>query len=146
MPRKAPTEVIEHRITLGDYERKELKEALDVRDRQVMIENAIKGSGAVLAVSGLVGSTYLMYIALKGIYGFVDDVTGPLSEIIFGKATYPTKDPPPANPDAGVNRDPDTGERINPVHNVPIMGGLVGAGIQIGEAIPVGSFLANLFD
>lgn len=29
MPRKAPKEVIEHRITLGDYERKEFKETLD---------------------------------------------------------------------------------------------------------------------
>ena len=29
MPRKAPKEVIEHRITLGDYERKEIKETLD---------------------------------------------------------------------------------------------------------------------
>ena len=39
MPRKAPKEVIEHRITLGDYERKELKEAIDSYRRDKIAEN-----------------------------------------------------------------------------------------------------------
>ena len=146
MPRKAPNQVIEHRVTLGDYERKELKEALDLRDKQVMFKNTLNTAGVAVGGAALVGSTYIIYLALKEIYGFVDPVTDALKTLVFGKATYPTANPPPANPDDWVNRDPETGERINPVHNVPIMGSLVGAGIEIGEALPVGSFLRDLFD
>ena len=146
MPRKAPTQVIEHRITLGDYERKEIKEALDVRDRQVMIDNVLNGSKAVLQVGGLIASAYIGYLGWMAINGIADEVGPTLKEIVFGKETYPTKSPPPENPDDWVNRDPETGERINPVSNVPIMGGLVGLGIKAGEAVPVGSWIAGIFD
>lgn len=39
MPRKAPKEVIEHRITLGDFERKQLVEAVDSYRRDKIAEN-----------------------------------------------------------------------------------------------------------
>ena len=144
MPRAKTTEVIEHRITFGDLERKELKETLDLIDRDrkfnIYAKTAV-GTGAVVAAAGI---GYLGYIALQGIYGFVDVVSEPVKNAIYGKETYPTQNVP-SNPQDYVNRDPDTGERINPVHEVPIMGGLVGLGIQIGEAIPVGSFISDIF-
>lgn len=146
MPRKAPTQVIEHRITLGDYERKELKEALEINNTQTMIESGVTAGSAVLVGSAVVASTYIIYLGLKEIYGFVDEVTEPLKTIVFGKKTYPTKNPPPANPDDWVNRDPETGERINPMNPVPIAGGLTGLGIAIGEAVPVGSWIRSGWD
>jgi len=146
MPRKAPTEVIEHRITLGDYERKEIKEALDVRDKQVLIGNAVKGGQFALLSVGIVGASYVTYLALKGIFGFIDEVTPAVKDGIYGKPTYPTKNPPPANRDDWVNRDPETGERINPMHPVPVAGGLTGLGIRIGEAVPVGSWVRSGWD
>jgi hypothetical protein len=142
MPRAKITECIEHRITFGDLERKELKEHLDLLDKDRKFNLYAKtavGTGAVLA-GAWVG--YMGYIALQGIFGFVDRVSEPVNDIIFGKETYPTKNVP-ANPNDYVNRDPDTGERINPVHEVPVMGGLVGLGIQIGEAVPVGSWISD---
>ncbi len=144
MPRAKTTEVIEHRITFGDLERKELKETLDLMDKDRKFNiyaKAAVGTGAVVAAAGI---GYLGYIALQGIYGFVDVVSEPVKNAIYGKETYPTKNVP-SNPQDYVNRDPDTGERINPVHEVPIMGGLVGLGIQMGEAIPVGSFISDIF-
>jgi len=59
MPRKAPKEVIEHRITFGDYERKELKETLDSMSyknylaplQSPVVSVAILGSGAYLALA-----------------------------------------------------------------------------------------------
>ena len=145
MPRAKTTEVIEHRITFGDLERKELKETLDLIDKDRKFNLYAKtavGTGAVVAAASI---GYLGYIALQGIFGFVDRVSEPVKNAIYGKETYPTQNVP-ANPQDYVNRDPDTGERINPVHEVPFMGGLVGLGIQIGEAIPVGSFISDIFD
>ncbi len=146
MPRKAPTEVIEHRITFGDYERKEIKEALDINDKQKTVDTVVKGGTAVLVGGTIIGAEYITYLGLQGIFGFMDIVTDPLKEIIFGKETYETSSEPPANPDDWVNRDPETGERINPVHNVPVMGGLVGLGIKAGEAVPVGTWISEGWD
>ena len=39
MPRKAPKEVIEHRITLGDFERKQLTEFVDSYQKDKILEN-----------------------------------------------------------------------------------------------------------
>jgi hypothetical protein len=106
----------------------------------------VKGGTAVLVGGTIIGAAYITYLGLQGIFGFMDIVTDPLKEIIFGKETYETSSEPPANPDDWVNRDPETGERINPVHNVPVMGGLVGLGIKAGEAVPVGTWISEGWD
>ena len=54
MPRKAPKEVVEHRITLGDFERKQLTEAIDSYRRDKIAENV---------------PNYLMVIPAVGIAG-----------------------------------------------------------------------------
>ena len=56
MPRKAPKEAIEHRITLGDYERKELKETLD----SISYKNYLQPlQSPVISVALLGGGAYL---------------------------------------------------------------------------------------
>jgi hypothetical protein len=145
MPRAKPNQVVEHRISFSDFERKELKQMLDIRDKQVTIANYVNGGKAVLYGASALAVGYFGYLALSEIFDFVDDIAPKAKNIIYGKETYPTQTVPSSEED-WVNRDPDTGERINPVSNVPIMGGLVGLGIQLGEAVPVGSWIGGLFD
>lgn len=100
---------------------------------------AVDSGKAVVYTGAVVGVGYLTFLGLGAIaegLGYVGDIVEEVrdktKEVIFGKETYPTSQPMPA--DGGVGRDPDTGERINPVSNVPIMGGLVGLGISLGES------------
>jgi len=57
MPRKAPKEVIEHRITLGNYEREQLQELVKSSQRNNIVRNINSGiqsiSFPMLAVAGL---------------------------------------------------------------------------------------------
>jgi len=138
MPRKAPNQVIEHRVTFGDLERKEFKQTLDNLQKQQQLNFYADAGKTALYTAGAVGIGYLTFLGLGAIAGglgyvgdIVDDVRSKTKEVIFGKETYPTSTPMP--PDGGVGRDPDTGERINPVSEVPVMGGLVGLGIKLGE-------------
>lgn len=62
MPRKAPKEVVEHRITLGDYERKELKQTLDAYQLNHNLRTGLIAGGI-----GLVA-----YVAWKLIPNFFD--------------------------------------------------------------------------
>ena len=143
MPRKAPNlngGVIEHRLTLGDFERREAKQALEVILKRQNQQRYIEGGKAVLIGGSILTVGYLGFLGL-GVIGqglgaaeeIVQEVRDKASEIIFGKETYPTANAP-ANPEDWVGRDPVTGERINPVSNIPIMGGLVGFGMQIGQS------------
>ena len=50
MPRKNPSECIEHRITLGTYERKEFKEFIDAKTALAKAESAVK-TGCLLYTS-----------------------------------------------------------------------------------------------
>ena len=64
MPRKAPKEVIEHRITLGDFERKQLTEFVDSYQKDKILENVpnlMLGTAAlgIATVAGFVG--YALY-------------------------------------------------------------------------------------
>jgi len=148
MPRKAPNlngGVIEHRITLGDYERREFKSALDValdRQKTSMYIEAGKATvyAGVIATVGYLGflGVGLIGEGLGAATDIVDEVRGKGDVIINGKSTYETKYVPP-NPEDWVGRDPDTGERINPLNygttkgRFPVFGGLVGLGISWGE-------------
>jgi len=142
MPRSKPTQTIEHRISLSDFERKELKELLDAQTKSTEIQNYIDGGKGILFAGSAFAIGYIGYLALVEIFELKDEVTGAIKNIVYGKPTYPTKNVP-ENEAEWVNRDPDTGERINPMNPVPIAGGLVGLGMQIGEAIPVGTYVAQ---
>lgn len=49
MPRTAPTETVEHRFTLGTFERQELAEVLQTYKDQELVDTVIKGGLAVAA-------------------------------------------------------------------------------------------------
>ena len=122
-----------------------MKELLDARTKQTQINNFIDGGKGVLFAGSAFAVGYIGYLALVEIFELVDKVTPKVKSAIYGKPTYPTKTLP-QNEEDWVNRDPDTGERINPMNPVPIAGGLVGLGMQIGEAVPVGSYLRSGID
>tara|TARA_Y100000361_G_C11042130_1_gene280502 strand:+ start:100 stop:639 length:540 start_codon:yes stop_codon:yes gene_type:complete len=63
MPRKAPKEVIEHRITFGDYERKEFKQTLD----SFQFKNNLR-TGLIAGGIGLVA--YTLYKVIPGMFDF----------------------------------------------------------------------------
>jgi hypothetical protein len=97
MPRKAPTDVIEHRISLGEYERKRLDEFASAYNRDKWLENIpelLQGTGVVLVGGGLVWGAYGFWTWLTGekiIHKFfkatnsvLDNVAGDISEAFFG--------------------------------------------------------------
>lgn len=64
MPRKAPKEVIEHRITFGDYERNEIKQLVDYYQVDKVAENVpnfIIGGAAVVASGAALLAAYGLY-------------------------------------------------------------------------------------
>ena len=80
MPRKAPKEVVEHRITLGDFERKQLVEAIDSYQRDKVLENVpnIMLGTAGLVVAGTAACVgYAVYYWLDS----VPSITGSIKNI-----------------------------------------------------------------
>lgn len=73
MPRKKSDQVIEHRVTLGDWEREQLKDAKDYQ----MVKNV--GIGVGVASLGI-GGTYVAYKIGKSLYEWGDDVIDFLKE------------------------------------------------------------------
>ncbi len=87
MPRKAPKEVIEHRITFGDYERKQMEQMIDAYQTDKIVENVpnfmlgIAGLG-VAAAFGLVG--YALYYWLDSVPSIKDVIDGIRDKIEVG--------------------------------------------------------------
>ena len=80
MPRKAPKEVVEHRITLGDFERKQLTEFVDSYQKDKILENVpnlMLGTAAIgiATVAGFVGyALYYWFDSVPSIKDVVDDL------------------------------------------------------------------------
>lgn len=127
MPRKAPSSVIENRITLGNFERDEFKQTMDALQRQLKVDAALKAGQTVMNVGAIIGVGYLGFLSVGilakslGYAGdLVDKVKDGASQAVFGKQSIVS------------NR---TGQTIkNPVHDIPIIGGLFGLGMDIGNA------------
>ena len=69
MPRKAPKEVIEHRLTLGDYERKQLEQTVNAYQVDKVLENIpniLQGAGVLLVGGGLALGGYTAWVWLTG--------------------------------------------------------------------------------
>ena len=63
MPRKAPKEVIEHRITLGNYEREQLQEIIKSHQRNNIVRNV---NNSLQSVSlPLLGVAALIYVGFS---------------------------------------------------------------------------------
>ena len=67
MSRKKTDKVIEHRITFGDLERRELKQTLDAYQRQQKIKNFSETGRIVLVGGAVVGVGYLGIITWRAI-------------------------------------------------------------------------------
>jgi hypothetical protein len=90
MPRKSTDKVIEHRITLGDYERKEFKQTLDAYQLQKNINSAIDGAkivavgvGGYFLYKGLIQSSGIISAAWMKTAGFAESAVETLFD--FGK-------------------------------------------------------------
>ena len=79
MPRKAPKEVVEHRITLGDFERKQLTEAIDSYRRDKIAEN-VPNYLMVIPAVGIAGA---LGVAAYAFYRWCD-LAGDLPATIAG--------------------------------------------------------------
>ena len=83
MPRKAPSSVIEQRITFGTYERQfvtEIKTDIENAAKVALIGTSVATVGTGLVVAGGVG--YMGYFIMKGLQGFslgVDDALDPIT-------------------------------------------------------------------
>jgi hypothetical protein len=80
MPRRAPTQVIEHRISLSDFERKEFKQTLD----QIQIRQGLDSAGRFLvgaSAVAVVGTT--AYFTLQA-YSFIKDIPKDIGDAITG--------------------------------------------------------------
>ena len=82
MPRLAPQlngqpACVEHRISFGTYERKQIAEAVDAYRRDKVLENIpniILGVGGLVAGVGVVGIGYGVYKVAEGIFAWADSV------------------------------------------------------------------------
>jgi hypothetical protein len=75
MPRKAPKEVIEHRITLGDYERKMIAKQLAEDDTIKKVKAGAEIGKTVIIGGAVVGVGILATTAYREAQGLVDVVT-----------------------------------------------------------------------
>jgi hypothetical protein len=87
MPRKAPKEVVEHRITFGDYERKQMEQMINAYQTDKIVENVpnfmlgIAGLGFA-AAAGLV--SYALYYWLDSVPSIKDVINGLRDKIEVG--------------------------------------------------------------
>jgi hypothetical protein len=68
MPRKAPKEVVEHRITLGDFERKQLVQAIDAYQVDKIAENV---PNYIIGIAGL-GAAGALGVVAYAFYKWCD--------------------------------------------------------------------------
>lgn len=81
MPRKAPSTVFEHRVTLGDFERREIKEFMEQHEKEVRLNTLIK-SGAVVGGVGVLSATaWIGYQIWKEINGIAPPVLNNLKTV-----------------------------------------------------------------
>ena len=92
MPRKAPDGigVTEHRVTLGNYERQQMKEAVDARQANAYLSNVpnimlgVAGVGVAAGV-GIAAYALWRWVGLGSITNTIrDTVSGFTEGVIFG--------------------------------------------------------------
>lgn len=121
MPKSKPDSVVTHRIELNNKER----EYLD----RISAGYAVKNAVIPVAVTGaVVAGSYIAYKSAKSFFEWgADLVDGVIdtgkefgSEAVFGEEKITSN---------------ETGQEIkNPAHGIPIIGGLFGFGMKIGNA------------
>lgn len=112
MPRKAPKEVVEHRITLGDFERKEFKQSMDAYQLNHNIRTGLIAGGI-----GLVA--YAAYKIIPGLFDFF--TLDPEQQAVYDRLFNPNYDP--NNPEWTVFGNPSDREQLDIMYaqNVKIL-------------------------
>ena len=157
MPRKAPTNVVEQRVTFGTFERALLEPILKQQRNEMYAKSALYG---VLGLAGIATVGSMAYFGIKA-YGLAagvaeeldqtwEDVKEKVNDVWSGPETVETAAPVPMegtvaqdsgladalNSILGDTRDPDDPtKRLNPAAGFPIpgVGFLFGLGMQAGE-------------
>jgi hypothetical protein len=82
MPRKAPKEVVEHRITFGDFERKELKDMINSYQQDKVLENVpniMLGTAGLVVAGTLAAVGYAVYYWLDSVPSIIESVKNRLN-------------------------------------------------------------------
>lgn len=87
MPRAPPTNVVEQRVTLGNYERERLDALLEVANRDRTIDQIVEVATAALAPVGLLLTGYVVYQGMIHWATGVDGLRNRFSETPFGQYT-----------------------------------------------------------
>lgn len=161
MPRKAPSDVIEQRITLGSFERQLLGPMIAAQKRDAYLKTALYGTVGLAGIATIGTMTWLGIQAYALVGGAQEELAAKWEEakeaaqnIWSGPETVSTTQPPPSDidrsgtvgDDLGLNefldgiigdtRDPDDPtKRINPAAGFPVpgVGWLFGQGMKFGE-------------
>lgn len=119
MPRAAPTSVVEQRITLGTYERNELRRL----ERQAKIGLGITGLSAVAVPLAIGTAAVAVSLGLAG-FGLGNDLDKEaIRNLVLGTPVINR-----------TRRDGSEQEIKNPLFGVPVLGPLFGTGMRLGEA------------
>lgn len=153
MARRKVDKTIEHRITLGDLERREFKQSMDAYQRNMNISAGINGGRAILYTGAAAGIGIVGYLAVKLYANFTQDGST-LNEYWdnFWNGLNGTKTE--TNPETGEEEtvpntvqspsgrtfdDNTTGEISNPAAGIPVIGGLFYTGMKIGQISYLGA-------
>ena len=92
MPRKAPTDVTEHRITLGDYERKEIKKFIDEAQIAKKDSDLLKQAPLIVIAGGVGIAAYSLWrwVGLGSIIDRIKDTVDDLVQSGKDAATFAT--------------------------------------------------------
>ncbi len=80
MPRKAPSQVIEHRISLSDFERREVKQTLDA----IQLRTSLDSAGRFLVGAAAVTVGGLAAFAALDVYKFLKDIPETVYDSVSG--------------------------------------------------------------
>lgn len=71
MPKAKPTQIITHRIELGEWERQNIAKPVS---ETAQLENLMKAGGMLLTGLGITAGAYTAYKIGHSVYGWADDI------------------------------------------------------------------------
>ena len=138
MSRKKTDSAIEHRITLGDLERREMREVLTIVKKQKKIQNITSGvkGAAVVTVAGV--GVYVGYLGVLAFVSVKDEMAGFMETITGAPAAlwnWAAGSKTCIDPETGVaSQCPKTHNGVdNPLSGWPVAGGLFNLGMWAGN-------------
>jgi len=138
MSRKKTDSAIEYRITLGDYERREMREVLTLVKKEKKFQNISIGlkSTAVIGVAG--AGVFVGYLGVLAYLATKDEIENWWNAVIGAPAAlwnWQAGSKTCIDPETGVEYQcPKTHNGVpNPLSGIPIIGGLFNLGMWSGN-------------